>query len=105
MEGLEISGLFTALVQLRENILKRDALSYHHNGQMIDQIGDLVNRLAVISVFCGDNSFAALLPDLLQDLVDPLIEQIAGVGALLGIISSVFDRLVKRGENCSVVHQ
>ena len=55
MEGFEISCLFTALVKLFENILKLDTLIYHHHGKMIDKVGNFVDGLAVIAVFCGNN--------------------------------------------------
>ena len=104
MKGLEVTCLFAALVKLGKNVLKRNALLHHHNGEVIYQIGDFINGFAVVAVLCRDDRFAALLAHLFQDLVQTLVEQVAGVGAFLGVVASVFNRRVKRGESFSVVH-
>ena len=46
---------------------------------MIDKVGNFVDGLAVIAVFCGNNGLAALLAYLFEDFVKSLVEQIAGV--------------------------
>ena len=103
MKGLEVACFLAALVQLREDVLKRDTLLYHHNGQMINQILDLIHGLAVVAVLRGDDGLAALLAYLFENLVQTLFEQVAGVASLLGIISSVFYRRVQCREYFSVV--
>ena len=70
---------------------------------MIDEVGDLSHRVLLHPVLGGDDGLGALLAHLLEDLVGPLFEEVAGVGALLGIGFPVQDHLIKVLQN-SIVH-
>ena len=79
MDRLEILCLFAAARDFSQNLLKRNTLINHHNSQMIEQIGNFVDGLNVVSVLRRDDRFGALLAHLLEDLVDSLVKKIAGV--------------------------
>ena len=61
MNGLEVLGLFAAVGDLGKHFLERDALIDHHHGQVIEQVGDFVDGLHMITVFRGNNGLCALL--------------------------------------------
>ena len=54
----------------------------HQNHDMIGEVGNLVNGFRTVAALAGDDDLGALFAHLFQDLVGPLLEQIAGVGAL-----------------------
>jgi len=62
---------------------------------MVEKVGYLINSLLLIPVLGGDNSLGTLLAHLFQYLIQSLIEKIAGIGALGGVLLSVYYRGVK----------
>ena len=54
----------------------------HEDERVVGQIGELVDRLAPVARVGRDNDLGALLPDLLEYLVEALFEEIARVAAL-----------------------
>ena len=84
--------------QLRLNVLGRDALLGHQHHHVIGQIRDLIDRLAPILGLGGDDDLGALLAHLFEDLVEPLVEQIAGVGALGPGLLPLPQQLIERAQ-------
>ena len=93
MSGLEILCLFLAVGDLSQDLLERDALIDHHNDEVIEQVGDLINGLDMVAVFRGDYGFGTFLANLFEYLVDALVQKIARIGILDRVIPSVLDRL------------
>ena len=56
---------------------------------MEQQVADLVAQLAVVAVLGGDDDLRGLLAHFFQNLIQPLIEQVAGVRPLGGVLLSV----------------
>ena len=79
MELLEISGLVAALRENGFNVLPgKTALNAHYH-DVIHKIRDLVFKLVVVGVLCCYDHFGAFLAALLEDLVDTLFKQVAGI--------------------------
>ena len=95
MELLQVSDFGAALVQLLQHGLQRNPLFDHHNREMIEQIGNFPYRLRLHAVFCGYNGLRTLLPYFFQKLIQPLIQQITGLGAFLGVALPVLHHLVE----------
>ncbi len=65
------------------DILHRHAALVHHDHHVIEYVVDLTDELLLVAVLGGDDGLRALRY-LLEDLVDALLEQIAGVRASCG---------------------
>ena len=63
-------------------VLHADPGLDHQHHHMVGEVCDLVARLFLVLSLGGDDDLGALLADLLEDLVEALPEEIAGVGAL-----------------------
>ena len=61
---------------------------------MVQQVVNLVCKLVLVAVLCGNDHLCALLAALLEYLVDSLIEQIAGIGTLLRVCPAVYNYVV-----------
>ena len=99
MELLEVVDLLRADVHFLADILHRHAALVHHDHHMIEYVVDLTDELGLVAVLGGDDGLRALLAYLLENLVDALFEQIAGVRALLRLCAALCDdslHLLKR---------
>ena len=79
MELLEVACLIASLCKLVHNLVYGYSLLRHHYKKMIDKIGDLENRFFIIAVLCCNDSLAAFLAYLFQDLVKSLFKKVTGV--------------------------
>ena len=92
---LQIADFLTSVVQLLHDGFQGDVLVHHHHRQVVDEVRDLPHGVRLDPVLGGDNGLAALLPHLLEDLVQALVQPLAGVGALLGVVPPVLHHSVK----------
>ena len=79
MKLLQIAYLLRTLVHFLAHIVERHAAFVHHHHHVIEHVVDLADQLGLIPVFGGNDGFCALLSNLLEDLVQPALKQIAGV--------------------------
>jgi len=70
---------------------------------VVKQIAALADERAAIAVLCGDDRFACLLSDFLEDLVETLIEKISRVRTGGAIEFSILDNSVDRGESLAQI--
>ena len=83
MELLQVPGLAVALVQRIPQPLGLDALTDHHDHQVVVQVAHLSGDAGFIAGFGGDEHEAARLAHLFQDLIQPLPEQVGGIRVLI----------------------
>ena len=99
VELLEVADLLRTDVHFLADILHRHAALVHHDHHVIEYVVDLTDELLLVAVLGGDDGLRALLAYLLEDLVDALLEQVAGVRALLRLCATLCDdslHLLKR---------
>src|SRR6058998_3693048 len=73
-------GCTSSLFQFATDLVQRNATFDQQHQEVINQIGGLGNKAAV-GIFSGDNCFRRFFPDLLQNLVEPTVEQVGGITA------------------------
>ena len=71
--------------QLLADVLQGDAQLQHQHHDMVGQVADLVDGLGLVLGLAGDDDLGGLLAHLLQNLVQALLEEVRGVGPLLGV--------------------
>ena len=69
--------------ELLLDVVQGDAHLDHQDHHVVDKVGDLIDGFLLIAGFTGDNDFCGFLSDLFEDLVDALLKQVGGIGALL----------------------
>ena len=84
VELLEVADLLRADVHFLADILHRHAALVHHDHHVIEYVVDLTDQLGLVAVLGCNDGLGALLTDLLENLVNALLEQIAGVRASCG---------------------
>ena len=60
---------------------------------MIQEITDLIFDLIWVGIFGGDHNLSCLLAQFLENLVNALVEQVIGIGPLLGVDLAVLDHI------------
>ena len=79
VELLEVADFLGADVHFLADVLHRNAALVHHDHHVIEYVVDFANKLRLVAVLRGDDGLGALLTDLLENLVNALLKQIAGV--------------------------
>ena len=77
--------------KLSVDILKGDAHLDHKDEGVVGKIGDLVDGFALIVCLGGNDHLGAFLTHLFEDLIDSLLKEIGGVGALGLLALSALD--------------
>ena len=60
---------------------------------MIQEITDLIFDLIGVGIFGGDHNLSRLLAQILENLVNALVEQVIGIGTLLGVDLAILDHI------------
>ena len=84
--------------ELVSDIVERDAHFDHKHHNVINEVGDLIDRLCLIVSLTCDDDLGAFLTNLLENFINSLIEKISGVRAFLSLGLSALDDLHQRFE-------
>ena len=76
-----------ALTSLEDGLylFQTDASLNESDRQMVEQISCLIGHLILISIFSRNDHFCRFFTDFFENLVQPLVIEIAGLGAFLGL--------------------
>ena len=81
--------------ELLRDVVERDAGLDHQDHDVIGEVGDLVDGLLFVLGLGGDDDLGALLTHLFEDLVEALVEQIAGIGPLGHIALAALEQIIE----------
>ena len=79
VEFLQVTDFLGADVHFLADILHGHAALVHHYHHVVEYVVDLTDQLGLVAVLGCNDGLGALLTDLLENLVNALLEQIAGV--------------------------
>ena len=68
-----------ALCKLSGNLVEGNTHFDHENGDMIEQVGNFINRFSLVAALCSDDDLGAFLADLLENLVDSFFKKVGRV--------------------------
>ena len=94
MKLFEISGFLASFFKLGRYIFNGDSLIGHKHKQMIYKITDFIDGIDFFAVLCGYYNFGTFFAAFFQDFVNPLVKKIAGIRALLRIVSALDDYII-----------
>ena len=84
-----------AFCKLGGDFINRNTRVNHHNGYMIEQIGNFKNGLFFVACFCGYYDLCALFADLFKYFISTLFKKIGGVRALFFLKLSAEEHFIK----------
>jgi len=93
---LQVADFLRAGIQLCHDLLQRQASFGQQNHQVIEQVADLAAKGLVRAVFGRDDDLPRLLCHFFENLIQALLEEIAGVGALGRALPAALDDVVQR---------
>ena len=62
---------------------------------MVCKVGQLINGLLFVFCFSCDDDLSAFFANFLEDLVEPLVEEIGGIGSFGFLFLAVYEEVVK----------
>ena len=79
VELLEVADFFVALIENSFNVRPVKSLISAEHHYMIKKVINFVHEFIVVAVFSCDNCLSSFLADLLANLVNALVEEVAGI--------------------------
>ena len=67
-------------------LFQTDASLDESDRQMVEQISYLIGYFVLIIIFSRNDHFCRFFTDFFENLVQPLVIEIAGIGAFLGLL-------------------
>src|SRR5258705_4547281 len=87
--------IFSAAYEFIAHFSQRQSTLNEKDYQVIKQIRTFFNQSIAIIILGGDDRLGRFLSNLLKNLVQPLIEEVCGVGAFGPLPLSRFDKCVE----------